>query len=87
MLLLLLLLLLLLFCDIWDYVVRLNTNVRSRFNLRVTCLKGGISARERSPLILSTRAEANFTQLEKVSYPILNIKKIFVPPPSFSKMV
>ena len=33
------------------------------------------------------RAEGNFAKLEKVSYSNLNIEKVFVPPPSFSKMV
>ena len=43
--------------------------------------------RERSFLILGTRAEDNFTQLEKISYPILNIAKDSRTQSSFSKMV
>ena len=35
--------------------------------------------RERSLLTLGTRAEDNFAQLEKISYPILNIETVFVP--------
>ena len=35
--------------------------------------------RERSLLIVSTRAEDNFAQLEKISYPILKIEKVSMP--------
>ena len=35
--------------------------------------------REWSFLILGTRAEDNFAQLEKISYPILNMETVFVP--------
>ena len=35
--------------------------------------------REWSLLILGTRAEDNFAQLEKISYPILNIEIVFIP--------
>ena len=38
-----------------------------------------LEIRERSFLILGTRAEDNFVQLEKISYPILNIETVFVP--------
>ena len=43
--------------------------------------------REWSFLILGTRAEDNFAQLEKISHPILNIEKVFRTPSPFSKMV
>ena len=43
--------------------------------------------RERSFLILGTRAEDNFSLLEKISYPILNTKKVFRVPSSFRKIV
>ena len=32
-----------------------------------------------SSVILGTAAEDNFAELEKISYPILNIEKVFVP--------
>ena len=38
-----------------------------------------LNIRERSPLILGTRAEDNFTQLEQISYPVLNIKTFSYP--------
>ena len=37
------------------------------------------SHRQQSLLILGTRAEDNFAQLEKISYPTFNIETIFVP--------
>ena len=42
---------------------------------------------ERSFLILVTRAEDNFTQLEKISYPHHEHGKSFLPHPSFSQIV
>ena len=53
--------------------IELHQNYDSR-NFR--CIR---PLRERSLLILGTRAEDNFAQSEKVSYPILNIEIVFVP--------
>ena len=39
----------------------------------------GVNVRERSFLILGTREEDNFAQLDTISYSIENIEKVFVP--------
>ena len=46
----------------------------------ISTITDDYAIRERSFLIVGTRAEDNFAQLEKISHPILNTEKVFRTP-------